>query len=62
MPSLAHPAVAATMFPAERHQLTETVTACGLDQGNLPADLQTDVATALDRAASALTRSLAASR
>ncbi|MEU4300296.1 hypothetical protein [Kitasatospora aureofaciens] len=59
---LDHPAVAATMFPAERHQLTGTVTACGLDQGDLPADLQSDFATALDRAASALTRSLAASR
>ncbi|MGK4581754.1 hypothetical protein [Kitasatospora sp. HPMI-4] len=59
---LSHPAVAAALAPAERQQLTEAVTSCGLDQGELPADLHETFAAALNRAASALTGSLAASR
>ncbi|MFJ8477018.1 hypothetical protein [Kitasatospora sp. NPDC094011] len=59
---LAHPAVADALTPAERQQLTETVTACGLDRGELPNDLHETFAAAVDRAAVALTRSLAASR
>ncbi|MFG2845366.1 hypothetical protein ACGF12_19655 [Kitasatospora sp. NPDC048296] len=59
---LAHPASAAALTCAEQQQLTETETACGLDRRELPADLHDTFAAALNRSASALTRSLAASR
>ncbi|WP_369185379.1 hypothetical protein [Streptomyces sp. Y1] len=59
---LAHPAVAAALTLAEQQQLAESVSACGLDQGGLPAELHETFGAALNRAASALTRILAASR
>lgn len=47
---LAHPGCRAILNQRQAEQLTEQVTACGLDAGHIPARLLTEIADALDTA------------